>query len=223
MLYEVTVMQSYFGKSPINRFNYVLSGVPAAVLGSFALTTAMGFLIDGARPAFENATLAGQWKAAVAAALTFRGVICKAVYDVADFYEATFVPPVAGGQAGEAMSPTAALGFRSNRVRTDIDRGYKRFAGLSEGSVDAGGFLSAAFAGGMVNLAGELGETLTYDDEGNTLTFVPCVVSKVEYATPSGKRAYKYYPTLATQMDHVAQGVDWQVYQTQRTQRSRQY
>lgn len=216
-------MQSYFGKSAINRFNYVQSGTPAAVTPSFALTTAMGFLIDGLTPAFDASTLAGKWKLCVSTALTFTGVITKAIYDVTDFYEAVFTPPVAGSRAGEGMSPTAALGFRSNRVRTDISRGYKRFAGLSEGDVGAGGILEGGIVALTTTLAAALGETLTYDDEGNTITFTPCIVSKQSYTTDAGNEAYRYYATALLQDAQLAEGIDWSVYLTQRTQRSRQY
>jgi hypothetical protein len=77
--------------------------------------------------------------------------------------------------------------------------------------------------GAMELLASVMGDTLTYDDEGNTLTYTPCVVQKEKYTTPSGKDAYRYYATESAQAPHLAVGVAWEVYDTERSQVSRQY
>jgi hypothetical protein len=71
-----------------------------------------------------------------------------------------------------------------------------------------------------------MGAIITYDDEGNTISFAPAIVGKEKY-TPDplkpDRYAYRYYPTLAEQMEHVAQGFNWDVYNQVRTQVSRQY
>jgi hypothetical protein len=65
--------------------------------------------------------------------------------------------------------------------------------------------------------------TLTYDDEGNTLSFQPCVVGREWREGNTGKFAYRYYETESEQLENVATSVTWQPYSTVRTQVYRQY
>lgn len=224
MLYELTVFGRIFEQETVNRFNYVSSGVPAAVSGSFALASAFGLIRDGLG-IIPIGTPFRKWYDLVSSAWNGINATVRAAsdYDVEDFYEVPFVPPVAGSVAGECLSPTMAFGFRTNRVRLDIDRGTKRLAGVPESFTGTGGSLDVAIGSGFQAAAAAFGAILTYDDEGTPITFSPCVVSKESYAPSPGRTAYRYYPTLAEQMDHVAVGITWQPYDRVRSQTSRQY
>lgn len=224
MLYEVIARGSYFGNEIVNRWNYVRSGVPAAASGSFGLAYAMGFIPDGVT--WLSGTVFSYLRGMSDSNVHWDAIQVRAAadYDVEDFYEVPYPTPIEGLiSVGEASSPVLAFGFRTNLVRLDIGRGYKRFVGVAEGAVADGGVIASDYVTPMANLAAAMSEVLTYDDEGNTLSYSPCVVSKLEYTTPSGKKAYKYYSTLALQMEHVALGIQWVGYNTVRSQRSRQY
>jgi hypothetical protein len=116
-----------------------------------------------------------------------------------------------------------SVGFRTNRVRSDIARGTKRVGGISEASVGDGGEITGGYLTNVIAAADTMSETLEYVDGANTLTFIPVVVSKQEYTTTSGRIAYRYYPTFAEQDDHIASGVTWEPYTQVRSQTSRQY
>lgn len=225
MLYEVVLTQTFLNQQCINRWNYVGSGTPAAVTPSFALTNALGAVasVGVYDPAKMMKLIAGVQSNGV----TFDNIIVKAIYDVLDFYALPFVEPLGGSQTGDSLPPFAAVGFRTSRVRQDIRRATKRFVGVTETN-QAGGVLTSAFqTNSCLPLATAMAATLTYLDEGNTLTFSPVVVGKQRYdpetglASPTGS-AYRYYPTLAEQEAHLAQGVIWDVYTTVRSQASRQ-
>jgi len=223
-LMEVTLFQTYFNQRCVNRWNYVASGTPAAVTLSFALAKAFGLL--SVTTTLPPSTFGGQLQVLQNAAVTFNSVIARSVYIDDDFYDNPFLAGTTGSASGsgDAMSPTSAYGFFSSRVKQSIGRGYKRFVGISEGQSDAGGVMSSGVLAVMELVAGYMNATLTYDDEGNTLSFIPCVVQKEKYVVPdSGKNAYRYYADQAVQLVHTAQGVDWSPYQTVRTQVSRQY
>jgi len=219
MLYELVLRGEFLGEQTINRFHYNQSGTPAAVSGSFALVSALGFIQDG------GITPAGTLFAAISNMLstsqTFVEVTCKALYDVEDFYVLPYIPPLAGGATGEASPTFVAYGFTSNRVRTDIRRGQKRFAGCSETYLAPGGVLTGAGITAALPLADALGETVTYDDEGNTITFNPVVLSFEKYAPSVGKVAYRPYATLAAQLTHMAAGITWNYRPTVTSQNSR--
>lgn len=223
MLYELTMFGSYFGQQIVNRWNYISSGTEASVLKSFALVSAFGAIdTAGVYPAGSPfITILN----ALSNAFTVNSVVARAasLYDPTDFYERPFVTPKAGANTGQGMSPTIAYGFRTNRVRLDIGRGTKRLVGVCEGEVDAGGVINAGGIAAVNAIATKMTDVLSYTDEGATLTFTPCVVQKEEYTTESGKKAYRYYPTLAAQLAHTATSVIWQAYPTVRTQNSRQY
>lgn len=222
MLYEVVLRQEYYGQEVLNRWHYNGSGTPAAVSLSFALTKALGFIpLAGV---FPSNTLFSALRGLQASTLAYLEVEVTALYDVVDFYTRPFVGATKGlNTNGLPESPLLAYGLQSNRVVSNIRRGNKRLAGVDEGGVGAGGVLEAAYVTLLQDVADEMSEVVTYDDEGNTLTFTPCVLSFEEYTAPSGRPAYQKYGTLSEQLDHAALGVLWSPVTTIRSQVSRQY
>jgi len=225
MLYEVTLTQNFQNQQVVNRWNYIGSGTPAAVQPSFGLVNALGAVASvGVYP-----TDGLMWKLALTqnSGVTFDNLVVKAIYDVLDFYALPFIEPLAGQRAGEVLPAFNAMGYRTSRVRQDIRRATKRFTGLNEADTTGGTITTAFLTGPMANLAVEMADTLTYLDEGNTLTFVPVVVGKQRYDPETGLpsttgSAYRYYPTEVEQLQHIAQGFLWDAYNTVRSQVSRQ-
>lgn len=222
-LYEVVLEQEFAGQQIINRFNYLGSGTPASVTGSFALVSAIGGL--PAATSLGAGTLMRAIQDLQVTNVRFVQITARAVYLDEDFYASPFLANTLGlGAPGSsALSPIDSYGFKSNRVKQSIGRGYKRFVGVSEDYISAGGNLYDAGVGKAEVVKDELGTNLLYDDEGNSLTFAPCVVQKEKYTTPSGKTAYRYYPTEAEQAPHLAVGIVWEAYTQIRSQVSRQY
>jgi hypothetical protein len=223
-LMEVTLFQTFQGQRCVNRWNYVASGTPAAVTLSFAMLSAMGFLSE--TTTLDPDTLAGKIQAVQNSSCFFNSALARAVYIDEDFYENPFIASTVGAQGNDASasSPLNAYGFRSNRVKQSIGRGYKRFAGVEQSLMSSGGDWISAIEDDLQLIADLLGDTLSYDDEGNTLTFIPAVVQKEKYEVEdSGKFAYRYYASQATQLTHTAQGVIWEFYPEMRSQTSRQY
>lgn len=227
---EVTLTGTYFNQQTINRWNYVSTGIPAAVSLSYALAFAFGAVYDEVHipPQYPTDAPLGVIAANFGDAWDWQQLTVLNVYSVTDFYQTPFVNPYGGQVAGNNMSPTAAAGFRTNQVRRDVARGTKRFPGLLETQVGAGGILEAVTQTALQAVADSMSATLSYDDEGNTISFAPAVCGKQEYdpnpTEPSrNHRAYKYYATESEQLAHTAVGVVWQAYAQQRTQNSRQY
>lgn len=222
-LYEVVLEQRYANQQSINRWNYLGSGTPAAVVPSFALLSALGFL--GLATTLTDGTVGGELQSLQNQGVTFVQATCRAVYIDDDFYANPFLANTKGAvnTFETGLSPLVAYGFRSNRVKQSIGRGYKRFIGADETMQDTGGLLNAAANAQALLLANAMSDVVTYDDEGNTLSFSPCIAQKLEYTTPSGKTAYKYYSTELLQAPHLAVGINWEGYQNTRSQTSRQY
>lgn len=221
---ELVVTQEYYNQLVINRFHYVGSGTPAAVSLSFALISATKYLAASlVGGVFPTPSVARQVQDIQATSLRYVSAYARNLYSVTDFYETPYPSGVNGQQAGAPASPMLAYAVTSNRVRTDIRRGQKRFAGVVEEFMGAGGVLESPALTDLGYIANEMSATLTYDDEGNTLTFQPAILGLEEYTTPSGKRAYRPYATEAAQLEHAAIGIDWQPVGTVRSQVSRQY
>jgi len=221
---ELTLNTTYFNQKCVNRWNYVASGTPAAVTLSFALMSAMGFL--SVTTSFVTDTIAGLLQDLCSPGVIFNNAIARAVYIDDDFYDNPFLASTLGqtGSSGDSLSPIDTFGFYSSRVKQSIGRGYKRFPGLMEGDVTSGGLIVSGHLTAEEGLADAMGDTLSFDDEGNTLSFVPCVVQKEKYTvTLSGKDAYRYYADQAVQLTHTAQGINWTPYEQVRSQVSRQY
>lgn len=223
-LMEVTLNTTYFNQKCVNRWNYVASGTPAAVTYSFALISIMGFLPTTTTLTAD--TIGGLLQALTSPGLFFNSIIARSVYIDDDFYDSPFLADTHGlsASSGESVSPMTSFGFFSSRVKQSINRGYKRFAGLMEGDITNGGLLTSTRLTAQQALAEAMSETLTYTDEGNSLSFVPCVVQKEKYPVPdSDTEAYRYYPDPAEQLAHTAQGISWTSYESVRSQVSRQY
>jgi len=222
-LMEVVLQSSYAGQEIINRWNYVASGTPATVSLSFALASAFGAIPSVG--VYPSDTILEKIAALSVSEMKFEVLTILNVYDLTDFYSTPFVPDYVGSSTGTGEQPNAAVGFRSNRVTRAIRRGTKRFVGISESVVGALGVLEGAYQDSMHAVSAASGATLEYDDEGNTLSFSPAIVSKEKYeSNPDPLRyAYRYYGTLSAQMAHVAQGIAWENYPTVRSQNSRQY
>lgn len=225
-IFEVVLRQTYEGQEIINRFNYVSSGTPAAVSLSYALAWSLGAVYDAIAvpPGYASTKLMGRIASCQATGVRFETLSVRNLYSDTDFYETPFVPELRGNRATDGSAPFNALGFYSTRIRMSVRRGMKRFAGIAENMIDAGGIINSSIMSGIVKaLADDLSEVLTYDDEGNQLSFTPAVCGKEAYTVASsGKKAYRYYETEAEQMLHTAVGVQWQAYDTVRSQTSRQ-
>lgn len=224
-LMEATLTQIFGGQECVNRFTYQSSGTPAAATLSFLLTRALGAIaVAGVYPSTK---LMAKIAAVQATTVDFSVLTVKNMYSVTDFYSLPFIEPLAGAVTGNSAAPNVAYGFRTNRVRSDIRRGTKRFTGVAESNVDFEGNLAASFvAGAGAALATALTAVLTETDEGNTITFTPVVLGKQRYNPDTGLpdadgRAYRPYPTESDQLDHVAAGVLWDIYSDTRTQTSR--
>lgn len=222
-LYEVTLESRYFDQQVINRWNYLGSGSGVSITGSAALVTAMGFIPTSG--SFVTGTIAGALQAVLSSELTFISILARCLYDnPTDFYDQSFPTGVVGGTTGtDSSSPVLAYGLRTNRTRSDIDRGTKRFAGVVDGAVTTGGDIDSAVLTALQTVADYMSDVLPYTVGGSTFSFAPIVVQKFMYTTPPAKKAYKYYETEADQLDHIMENIVWTPYDRIRSQVSRQY
>lgn len=222
-LLRVTLRQRYANQLCINTFDYQSSGTPAAVSLSFALLSALGFVYTGSPPNAASGNLFGQIRANQNDGVQYLEAEARALYSVTDFYTRPFVGTVTGIITNEGQSPALAYGFNTNRVRTDIRRGQKRFVGVDDTTVGEAGVIVTSWLTSMNALAAEMSQVQTYDDEGNTITFSPVILGTEKYVTPEGNDAYRLYPTESAQLSHLATGILWTPKDTVRTQGSRQY
>lgn len=228
-LFEMTLQSTFAGQQCVNVYNYVGTGIPASVSMSFALMTQFGCIFDpelagGSYPITGNFSII---RSIQNPTVVYDFCTVKNVYDLVDFYETPFLQPAIGTDtAGESSPPFVSYGYRTGRARGDIGRGYKRFVGATETRVGNQGIITPGFVSGqMSTVALALSRNLVYDDNGNNLTFSPCVVKKQRYV-PNPDRperyAYRYFPTEAEQMTNVATGITYDPYPTVRSQVSRQ-
>lgn len=206
VLMEAKVFQGLDNSQCVTNLNYVGSGTPAAVSMSFALTAALG-LIDGITPGVGDVFQA--WRNSISSSLFVTEVQVKAVFSGTDFYTLPLVSNNNGIQTGEPSGSFIVFPFQTNRVRSDIRRGNRRIAGVCEDLIGSFGVITPTHLATLELLGDAFSDILTYDDEGNTLSFTPVVVSKEKYQTPAGNDAYRYYDSEVEQALHLAAGVAW--------------
>ena len=218
---SVKIDRRYNNQQCISEYHYVASGVPASVSMSFALASAFGVIDEaGVYPA---GTPFGSLKAFQNSNVTYVEAVVKDLYSVTDFYTTPFLDGTNGDvdAAAGSMATYEAASMRTNRIRADIRRGFKRYEGLVESGIGSYGNLESAFAVTFGAHAEALSDTLSYDDEGNTLTFVPCVISLKKIVVEGEPTEYVKWPTEAEQLAHLASGVVWSINPTTTTQNSR--
>lgn len=221
-LLEIVLTGQVYGELMVNRFNYRADGSVPASGYAFGLADVMGF--HPASAVADGGTILSAITGLQVSAASWAQSICRDVYNPLDYDDFGFVPSVPGLVAStDGAAPFYAMGLRTNRVRGDIGRGYKRIGGISEASVTAGGDIEAGALTGLGTLADLMSDVLSYTEGGVTVQYTPVVVSKEKYTSPSGKDAYRYYSTYAVQATHLAVGITWQPYETVRSQVSRQY
>jgi hypothetical protein len=222
-IYEVRLVQRVSGQLAIMGFNYLSSGTPAAVSRSFALAKAMGFAPT--TTTLETGTIARLLQIAQGTQVEFILASVRDVYSNTDFYESPFLPATNGTYAGEAGSPFEAYAFTSSKSRYDIRRGQRRVAGVTETGVGPGGAItSAQMSTNLVPLATAFSAVLSYNDEGNPLTFEPIIVSKesIPPAPPKYPNTrYRYYEDQNVQMQHIMTSIVWTPQDFVTTQNSR--
>lgn len=89
----------------------------------------------------------------------------------------------------DLVSPFASLGFRTARVRTDIRRGQKRFAGVTDTM-----FVNGELAAGVLTQVNAIASLLEGDRIGvnDPLTsWRQIIIKRVKYTAPSGRTAYR--------------------------------
>lgn len=218
---SIKVDRRYNGQQCISEYNYVASGVPASVSMSFALASAFGVVeTAGVYPSGKPfATLRGIQNTEV----HYVEAIAKDLYSVTDFYSVPFISNTNGtvDAAGSAMSSFVSATMRTNRIRSDIRRGFKRYEGMVEANIEPFGVLASGYLAAVDAHAVALSNTLTYTDEGNTLTFVPCIISLKKDTSDPDHTEYVKWPTEAEQLAHLASGVVWSSQNTITTQNSR--
>lgn len=222
-IYEVTLRQTYFGQRLINRFHYVGDNPSEGSQGAFSLINAMGFVGTGSPVTYPVGSLFSLLRAIQATVLQYDEVEARNLYQPTDFFVRPFPSPTVGLSGGEPSSPVLSLGFRTNRVRTDVGRGFKRFAGVSESALSAGGLIDAGVLASLAPLAAALSADLSYTSGAEIYNFAACVLSFESYETPSGRTAYRPYATEAEQLAHAATPVIYAAMDRVRTQNSRQY
>lgn len=218
-LYDVTVIADFNGTEIVNHYNYLGDVNDADSGDAFGLASAMGYVpVAGV---FPDGTLADEIATLTSNGLQWHQIIVRNVYDPTDFVELPFVPVAPGLGSGDVEAGFVAFGCRSNRVRTDIGRGYKRFAGVNESAVNSFGELTSGAKTQLEVIAGKIQAVITFEEGAITNTYKPVIVGKEKIIVEGEPVKYRYYTSLEAQLDHIALGTVWEAYDHVRSQVSR--
>src|SRR5262249_5563744 len=135
-LLELTMTYLYKGQECVNRFNYVAQGTPIGTTMSAALLVSIGVIPVGG--VYNTGTVCQAIRNIQNPGVDYQSAAARDLYSNVDFAEAPFTVAALGLRSGQGddMVPFIAWGTRTNRVRSDIRRGTKRFAGVSENDVN---------------------------------------------------------------------------------------
>lgn len=215
--YEVVLRGSIAAQDTINRWSYVTDGSGTAT--ALELLGLFGGIPTGSPLRFPASTVMGTLQAALNSQAAWQEIQVTNLYSDTDFYVAPLSPAQVGSIIADCSPPFVSYGFFSSRVRRDIHRSFKRFAGVGQDAYDSNGLIS----GGVLAELTVIAEAMSVQLTGDTATYKPATLGFERYDAPSGKPAYKPYATSAAQAAHVASPITWTAYETVRSQTSRQY
>jgi hypothetical protein len=221
-LYVLTLRSTYFDQEIINRFPYTSTVEPSGVSGSNMLAQFFGVVSSAG--SFLTGSVMRYMQSLQSSEVHYNEVEVMNLYDPADFYVFPFTSDLVGANSeGQAMAPFIAYGLYSNRVTRAIRRGTRRFVGVVENQVVAGGGIDTGMLALLQDLADEMSSVLNPDNTGSEGVYTPSVFHYQKYTTSTGREAYRPWPTEAEQLANNAVGVTWTPYTTVRSQTSRQY
>jgi len=222
-LFEATLSMSYFNQECVNRWNYVSDVVTPSNQGAAKLAQAMGVIAPGEDP--DPDSMLQKLQLLLNTNVTFNALAVRDVYSDFDFIEVPL--QFVGNHATDGLSPAVAYGFKTNRTRLDIRRGFKRLVGVSEGAVATGGVLTGTGLSGSAAVAAAMSAQLVGMISATTITYTPVIVKKEKYDVPDSgtppRTAFRYYEDETEQLDLLMRDLVWSVYTEVRTQNSRQY
>jgi len=216
-IYTVLVRMAALGQQMLNRYDYV-SDTALGTPTSLELATLLGFIPVGDPAVFPADTFFDNMRYCMSDDVSFLEVQVSEIYSTTDFYTLAYSPAQAGKAVTPISAPFLALGLFSNRVRSDIRRGFKRLPGVGEAMIDDGGTIAAGTLANLVTFAANMSETLSPAGAA----YQPAVLQFEEYVSPRGNKAYRKYATRDGQLDHAAYPLTWAPYETVRSQVSRQ-
>jgi hypothetical protein len=126
---------------------------------------------------------------AISNSVSYYGYEIRNLYDESVFLDLFFATPFTGGGTTESLPPFVAYGFRSDRTRSDVRRGFKRFTGVLEDQIQATGYSLATITELQTEIGDKLGEQL--QAVGTDPIYLPGVVGRIKYEVEPGKFAYR--------------------------------
>lgn len=209
-IWELTHTMSLQGQLCQNKYNFATLEAGASAITAQALC--LGFA-DGWFPVINDV---------LTQSTVGQSVYARNLYDPTDFFEDT-ANVANGAVSSDALPSFVAWSFRSNRGRTDMRRGYKRFPGVPETFVSAG----VATAGALVELgqiAALMDDPLVLFDEGSPVSLLLAILGREKYLPNPTEEPdnwqYRYFETEAAQREKMFFPTDWD-YMGLTTQRTR--
>jgi len=222
--YEVTLQQSYLNQQVINRWNYISDAIPTGSLGSLLALVGMGFVPFEGNPAFGSGTFAGLLQERQHSATQWIAAIGKNIHDPTDYYAYAFPAGTVSLNGGsDATSPVIAVGYATDRTRSDVRRGQKRFCGIVEAEMGGGGVLTGEATPVWQAIGDTMADINLVPVGGSGVTFTPYVFGRKKEVDEDGKVSYPYWPTDAEQLAHAMRINAWTLKTAIRTQGTRQY
>ena len=210
MLYELTTFVQYADSNPslplsLNVYQYRDDSEGTAAAAD----------VDALIDAFEE-DIVPTIQGIMRAGSSMIKIFARAIYDDTEFEERQV--DYEGSRTGNPLPSFVAARFYSERPAIGVRRAQKYLGSLSETDSNATVW-NSDFYDELQAYADALGDLIT--DPGTAKTFRNVLLQREKYTTPSGKAAYRYYPTLTAQIEHMYDLTDWFYDLTIRSMRSR--
>lgn len=155
--------------------------------------------------------------------VTYTTLQGSAPYSPAALYDESFPTGSTGLREGPGVNPAnvfMAVSIRSNRIKRDVRRGYKRIGGLFVSDIGPNSTLASVSVTEFQELAAQFSRNLPITVAGTPSTAVP-VVLKTFPVQVDGKTVYRLDPDEEAERQASAVGIDYELQENLTTQSSR--
>jgi hypothetical protein len=179
-IFTATLQGRYFGQLIINRFQFISSSDVDPRDGCQALANALGAVdtngVVNGNP-LPSGTLMGALETMQSSAFEYIAMEVITPYFPFGLFERIFPAGTTGASTatGDNLPPFVAVSIRSDRVRRDVRRGFKRLPGVKEDEITATG-LGAGVLLDLAAVASSISGTITGDAGPLNVAFQSAVV-----------------------------------------------
>ena len=225
-IFEVVLQQAYQSVAMLNTFTYLSGGEAVSTnLQMLGLANALGAVDTSGNmlSSFTNDSPLDLLQTMQPTSLTYVSLYITAPYDEAALFDEQFPAATTGEKifTTDEMPRFIAMTLKGNRVKRDVRRSFKRFAGVQEDDIVANNLTSTFTDMFLTPVAQGFSNVISDAVPGVIDTYTPMTLKRTPEVNGEGKTVYVLPELEADAIAQSAVGISFTAQRLVTTQNSR--